>query len=128
MSQCGVDCGSCGLHGLRAAEDQPPDDREYFLADGVFIKQMYIKNTGTIIPQHSHRYDHTSMLATGSVRVWADGALVGDRVAPVGIFIKAGVKHMFQSLQDETIIYCVHRLHDTDEVEVFEPHQIVEAA
>ena len=128
MSQCGVDCGNCGLHGLKPAAKQPPDDVEFFTEDGVFIKQMYIAKAGTVIPQHSHKYDHTSMLATGSVRVWADGKLIGDRVAPIGIPIKAGVKHAFLSLEDKTIIYCVHRLHETAGVEILEEHNLVEAA
>lgn len=125
MSQCGVDCGSCGLHGLRAADEQPPDDVEFFTADGVFIKQMLIAKAGTIIPQHAHKHYHMSMLATGSVRAWADGNLLGDSVAPAGIPIKAGVKHIFMSLEDNTIIYCIHRLHDTPGVEIAEEHHIV---
>lgn len=123
MSECGVDCSKCGLH---AAVDQPPDDVEFFTADDVFIKQMFIAKAGTIIPQHSHKYDHISMLATGSVRVWADGKLVGDHVAPAGIDIKAGVKHAFLALEDKTVIYCVHRLHKAERVEILEEHQIVE--
>lgn len=125
MTVCGVDCSKCGL---QAAADQPPDDVEFFTADGVFIKQMFIAKTGTVIPQHSHRYDHTSMLASGSVRVFEDGKLIGDRVAPAGVFIKAGVKHAFQSLEDKTVIYCIHRLHGTAEVEIAEEHQLVRSA
>jgi len=88
--------------------------------DGVFIKQMYLKDAGTIIPQHSHAYDHTSMLARGRIRAWAGDELMGDFEAPQPIFIKARVKHTFLSLEPETLIYCIHRSQPI----VIEEHQI----
>lgn len=96
-------------------------------ADGIFIKQMHIKKEGTTVPQHSHKYDHVSMLARGSVHVWADGIHVGKHVAPHGIFIKAGVKHKFLSLEDDTIIYCVHNVARAGVPEVKEEHQLGES-
>lgn len=107
--------------------DQPPIV-EFHTADGLFIKQMFIAKAGTLIPQHSHAWDHTSMLATGSVRLWADGVRVGDFQAPTGILIKAGVKHLFQSLEDGTTVYCIHNLHGEEAVKVLAEHQLVDAA
>lgn len=105
---------------------QPPDDVE-FQADGVFVKQMFIEEAGTLVPQHSHVYDHLSMLATGSIRIWEDGVLKGDKVAPAAIFIKANVKHKFLSLRDKTIIYCIHKLRGPS-VEIAEEHQLTQGA
>lgn len=107
--------------------EQPPIV-EIHTADGLFIKQMYIAQAFTLIPQHSHAWDHTSMLATGSVRLWADGVLQGDFTAPTGILIKSGVKHLFQSLEDGTTVYCIHNLHGEDAVKVLAEHQLVDAA
>lgn len=101
---------------------QPPDDIE-FTADGVFVKQMYIEKAGTLIPQHAHTYDHLSMLAAGRVRIWEAGVLVGDKTAPAAIFIKANVKHKFLSLDDKTVIYCIHKLHGPS-VEIAAEHQL----
>lgn len=109
---------------LKPADEQPYGV-EIHTADGVFIKQMVIPKSGTIIPQHSHRWDHTSMLAKGSVFVWKDGVLDKQYTAPAGIFIKAGVKHTFQSLDDDTIIYCIHNLHGEDAVKVLEEHDLL---
>lgn len=104
---------------------EQPHGIELHMADDVFIKQMVIPRAGTYVPQHSHAYDHTSMLAKGSIRVWEDGQLTGDFVAPTGIMIKRGVKHTFLSLEDGTIVYCIHNLSRADVVEVLEEHHIL---
>lgn len=119
-------CGNCNC--VELASEQPPDDVEIHIADDVFVKQMLIKKSGTYIPQHSHKYDHLSMLAVGKVRAWADERDLGEFEAPRGIVIKAGVKHTFLSLVDNTIIYCIHNAARADVAAVLEEHQLVEVA
>jgi hypothetical protein len=113
-----MSCESCSL-----CIEQPPE-WEHITIDGVFIKQMLLKDAGTMVPQHAHRYDHTSMLATGSVRMWKDGQFVADFVAPAPIFIKADAKHTFQSLEANTLIYCIHNVSRTARVEIVAEHQL----
>lgn len=108
---------------VRCAE-QPPVI-EIKMADGIFIKQMAIAKAGTFVPQHSHFYDHTSMVAAGSVRVWCDGKPLGDFRAPTGILIRAHKKHLMQALEDDTVIYCIHNISRTGELEVAEEHHVV---
>ncbi len=106
-------------------DDYPQlENIEFYIDGGLFVKQMSMPFTGTLVPQHSHAYDHVSMLALGSVRVWADNILVGDFTAPKPITIKAGVKHTFMSLEDDTLIYCIHRLDENNEVPILEEHQL----
>lgn len=105
--------------------EQPPDDVEIHIADDVFVKQMLIKRAGTLIPQHSHKYEHLSMLATGSVRVWKDDQLLGDFVAPTGIMIAAHAKHMFLSLEPDTIVYCIHNVTRADAIEVEQENTVL---
>jgi hypothetical protein len=95
-----------------------PDSIETTLCDGIFIKSMVLHRKFTLVPQHSHTFDHVTMLATGSVRVWKDDELVGDFQAPHGILIEARTFHKFLSLEDNTTLYCIHHLHDTDGVEI----------
>jgi quercetin dioxygenase-like cupin family protein len=109
---------------LTMAAEQP-HGVEIHMADGIFIKQMIVPKAGTYVPQHSHTWDHVSMLAVGSIRVWKDGVLDGDYTAPTGIMIKAGVEHTFLALVDQTILYCVHNIGRTGEVEIIKEHQIV---
>jgi quercetin dioxygenase-like cupin family protein len=100
---------------------------EWCVSDGIFIKQMAMDKAGILVPQHSHKYDHTSMLASGSVRVWKDGVYWQDAQAPLPIFIEAGVKHTFMSLEP-SVIYCIHRNDRTGSVEIVEEHQLEDAA
>lgn len=112
-----MSCESCEL-----CIDQPPD-LEHITVDGVFIKQMSLAKAGTMVPQHAHKYDHTSMLASGSVRMWKEGEFVADFKAPAPIFIQRGVKHTFQSLEDNTLIYCVHNSHGLRSIQIVAEHQ-----
>lgn len=92
---------------------------EWCMADDIFIKQMAMDRPGIIVPQHSHKYDHTSMLASGAVRIWQDGEFWQDAQAPLPIFIKAGIKHTFMSLEP-SVIYCIHRTDRTGAVDILE--------
>jgi quercetin dioxygenase-like cupin family protein len=111
-------CDTCAVR----AECQPYGN-EYTAADGVFIKEMCIPKAGTLVPQHSHEYDHTSFVAKGAVI--CEGITYR---APYPIYIRAGVKHMFESLEDDTMVLCIHNVSRTGSVEVREEHQIVRAA
>ena len=113
-----------GCNPLIEAEDQP-HGIEHFTADGVYIRQGVVAKAGTIIPQHSHVYPHMTMLVKGSMTVWEDDVLVGNRIAPDGIYIKPGVKHAFKTLEDDTIFYCIHNVSRTGKVEIKEEHHLV---
>jgi quercetin dioxygenase-like cupin family protein len=99
---------------------------EFRTTDGIFIKQMAMKVAGTIVPQHAHCWDHTSLLARGSVNCWKDGVFDGKYDAPQMILIRAGVKHLFMSLEDNTILYCIHNLHSEDKIEILAEHSLDE--
>lgn len=97
---------------------------DWMSADKVFIKQIHITGQYALIPQHSHKYDHSTVVAVGGVRVWEDGVPKGDHVAPALLFIKAGVKHTFQTLTPETLLLCLHNGMREDVAAVLEEHQI----
>jgi quercetin dioxygenase-like cupin family protein len=107
----------------RIAPEQPYGV-EIKMADGIFVKQMAVPKAGTIIPQHSHKYEHLSMLARGSVHVLRDGEDAGLFYAPTGITIPAGCKHTFRTLEDNTVIYCIHNIKDAESVEIAEEHHL----
>jgi hypothetical protein len=100
----------------------PVDDiqTDLVLHDGIMTKVILLKQAGTIVPQHSHKYDHSTVLASGSVRGWKDGVQIGDFVAPVPIFIEAGKQHTFMCLEKDTVILCIHRIDRTGEIEFSE--------
>ena len=107
-----------------AATDQPYGV-EIKMADGIFVKQMVLSHAATVVPQHSHEHDHLSMLAVGSVALWRDGVFVKEFTAPCGISIPARTKHAFVSLSDFVVIYCIHNIERSGEVDIHAEHQLV---
>jgi hypothetical protein len=103
-----------------------PREIEFKTVDGLFIKQIFIRNAGSFVPQHAHVWNHTSLLARGSIFCWKDGKLDQRYIAPTTIYIMAGIKHLFQSLEDDTIIYCIHNLHGEEQVRVLKEHQLTD--
>ncbi len=102
-----------------------PDEIDFHSADGVFFKHILIPLAGSIVPQHAHEYPHTTFLAHGALFAWADGVPLGRFQAPAGIYIEAKVKHLFQTVADDTIILCVHNaLHAEGAGKVFAEHEV----
>jgi quercetin dioxygenase-like cupin family protein len=120
-------CKGCTAGCVALPNELQPYGVELYTADGVMIKEMHIPKLGTLVPQHSHVYDHTTMVAAGSVSIQREGMLEYSVSAPAGIFIPANEKHSFLSLEDDTILYCIHNISHTGEIEIAEEHQIVGA-
>lgn len=94
---------------------EQPVETALHLSDGTYVKAYRIARANTGLPQHSHAYSHTSYIATGSVKVWADGAFLGIVKAPDGILIRAHSLHFFQTLEPNTTILCIHALTDGEQ-------------
>lgn len=103
---------------------EPQYEIDTYTTDGLFIKAVNVARRGSVIPQHSHLYAHTSFIATGAVSVWKDGVFVGDYTAPIGILIAAGAKHKFLTLTDDVTILCLHNLHNAETVKILEEHEL----
>lgn len=84
------------------------------IVDGIFVKALRFPVAGMIAPQHAHAYDHISFIASGAVRVHADGECLGVFTAPVGVVIKAGVQHFFTTLEPGTVVLCIHNTDRSD--------------
>lgn len=91
---------------MKAAEKQPLGAIHLF--SGIFLKEMLIPDAGTVVPQHSHHYDHMSYIAAGAVEVTQDGKDMGVFEAPAAIRIPAGTKHTFKTLHPWTLVLCIH--------------------
>ena len=124
MTGCGQQCATCLPAAYDFALDRPPAQVTVAEADGVHVAQITIPTAGTYVPQHSHRYEHLTMLATGSMRVWVEDELVGDFTAPAPITIPAERKHTFLALTDGVVFHCIHNVSRTGKVEELERHQL----
>jgi hypothetical protein len=94
-------------------------------AHGLYVKQIVVPRAQTLIPQHAHALSHVTLVTNGAVLLWKDSKFEGRYDAPVPIFIAAGAKHLFQTLVDDTVLYCVHELTSPDALRVLAEHQIL---
>jgi len=108
---------------MKRAPNQPVSI-EIKLTDDLFVKTAVVADAGTVIPTHQHRWAHITLLAYGSMRVWADDQDLGEFTGPVGILIRAGAKHTFLTTSPGVVFACIHAIHGTDGVEIDELHEL----
>lgn len=112
------------LSDFKLEESEQPDEVDFSLADGIFIKSGLFKRANRLVPQHSHEHDHTSFIATGSVNAWCDDEYLGAFVAPASIFIKKHCKHTFLTLQENTLILCIHNISRSGIIDIHDLHEV----
>lgn len=90
---------------------------EHHFSSGVYAKDTRIP-AGIILIQHSHPYDHLSILASGKVILNVDGK---DEVitGPACLNIKKGTEHSVTALTD-SVWYCIHKIEDDNPATVDE--------
>ena len=83
---------------------------------GVYAKETLIP-AGHVLVQHKHKFDHLTILASGSIELMVDGE---KRIvhAPACLTIEANKHHGVKSLTD-VVWYCIHATDctDTDEID-----------
>lgn len=82
----------------------------------VYAKEMHVP-AGQYIVSHQHKYDHLSILASGSVLLEMDGK-ESKHWAPACIPIPAGKHHKITALRD-VIWFCIHstNVRDVDKID-----------
>jgi mannose-6-phosphate isomerase-like protein (cupin superfamily) len=74
----------------------------------IYFRSVLLKENGTVIPQHKHTYDHATLVASGKARLWVNGTWVGDYESGKAVHIKSNQEHIFQSLEPNTRLVCIH--------------------
>lgn len=97
---------------------QPEQWLDVDLEEEISTRVIYLKYKDFMVPQHVHEHSHSTLIAHGSVRCFKDKHWWADYFAPKLIRIEAGVEHWFQSLEDNTVICCIHNTHGLDDVPV----------
>jgi quercetin dioxygenase-like cupin family protein len=89
---------------------------EHHFSAGVYAKEARIP-AGQILVQHKHKFDHLSILASGSIELMVDGNRTIVH-APACLTIEANKHHGVKSLT-EVVWYCIHATDctDTDEID-----------
>lgn len=108
--------------------ENSPDIRISCISN-VYTRMMHFKEKNTIELGHKHFYDHSMLLAKGraSVRIYDQQ---NDKfepdvefTAPATIFIKKGLVHQIESLEDDTVVYCIHALRDENK-DIIDPSML----
>lgn len=81
----------------------------------IWVRSHHYKKAGdTNGGGHYHRFDHVTLLATGSVKVEVDGHEPKEFNAPTFIVISKNHKHKITALTDDVVYYCVFAIRDID--------------
>ena len=91
-----------------------PEIQHHF-SKSVYVKETFIPADKCLV-QHTHKFDHLSILAQGSIELIVDGKKSIIH-APACLTIEAGKHHGVKSLTD-VIWYCIHATDCTDENEI----------
>lgn len=83
---------------------------------GIYFRSVFLESAGLVIPQHKHDHDHATFVGSGKARVWVDGVWFGDYEAGSAVPIKAGREHVFQALEANTRLACVHDVASAESV------------
>lgn len=85
----------------------------------IFIHEMIFECAGKPVPGHDHRFDHTTYVVRGALRI-EKLKVVGDKLevervvekrATDGenwVLIKAGVHHRITALEDNSLGHCIY--------------------
>lgn len=90
----------------------------------VYTRLMHFVHAGDVEEPHTHRFDHASLVSSGSVEVTVNGE-TSIYVAPAMIMIKALEEHTLRALEDNTVVSCIHALRDGDAVgDIIDPKSL----
>ena len=92
-------------------------EMQHHFGGGVYAKETFIP-AGKWLVQHTHKFDHLSVLAQGSIELIVDGT-VSVVHAPTCLTIQANKHHGVRSLTD-VVWYCIHATDCTDEDKIDE--------
>lgn len=74
---------------------------------GLYFRSIVLAK-GQVVPQHVHPYNHATFIASGRARAWSGGNWKGDFEAGRAVEVTAGIEHVFQALEDNTRLSCIH--------------------
>ena len=97
-------------------------------ADGIHTEAVRIFKAGMQTGHHSHVYDHTTVIVRGAVEAWAGGKRLGEFREMESLLIKAGVKHHFRALEDDTTFVCIHNVSRSGVIETIDEFKMKDFA
>lgn len=75
---------------------------------GIYFRSVLLPFAHMTIPQHIHPYDHATLIGSGRAALWVDDEFDGEYPAGTAVFLGANKKHLWESLEPNTRLTCVH--------------------
>lgn len=82
----------------------------------LFSRMMHFEKAGDVETNHTHSFDHLTLLASGAVKCVVDGEETIFK-APHMIYIHKDKEHEFTALEDNTVAFCIHAMRIGENVE-----------
>ena len=86
-----------------------------WVSGNVYIRPNVLPEVGSMVDGHTHNFDHTTIVFTGSVKVTAtlpDGSVQeGEFIAPAHFLVRADVMHRIVATAPGTQFWCVYSHH-----------------
>ncbi len=86
----------------------------YCVVSNLWIREMKFEKAGDTMHGHKHTFDHATLCAAGKFRVH-----IGDDIhevqAPCVLYIEKDKEHSIEAIEDGSIAYCLHGIHDPDD-------------
>lgn len=79
-------------------------------AGGFYFRTICLAEPGYVVPQHVHDHEHVTLVGSGKARGWKHGVWIGDRSAGEAFVIEADAPHLFQALDAQTRLTCIHNI------------------
>jgi len=98
-------------------------NEDIILVSNLWVKQMHFEAAGDVMQGHSHKFDHPTLVAHGSVKVTVDGVSSVFK-APHIIFIAKDKLHTIEALEPGTIAYCIHPVRGERQEDIYGHNQI----
>lgn len=96
---------------------------DIILVSNLWVKQMHFEDVGDSMQGHSHKFDHPTLVAHGSVKVTVEGQETVFK-APHIIFISKDKLHEITALEPGTVAYCIHPIRGEREEDIYGHDQI----
>jgi quercetin dioxygenase-like cupin family protein len=76
---------------------------------GICVRVTKLEKVGYMVPQHSHEFGHTTLIASGAVAFFLEGQYVKDLVAPAIQYVEPNKQHVYQALMDNSVLACISK-------------------
>jgi hypothetical protein len=75
---------------------------------GFYFRSILLHQVGMVVKQHVHDHEHVTLVCNGRARGWSESEWIGDKGPGEAFLIDAGDDHLFQALEPDTRLVCVH--------------------